>query len=489
MDQPFLRKIPPLVVLVVCATWLGALSPCASAKTVYVIPVSDTVDPGMAAFIERALSKERTPDPDSVYILDMDTFGGRVDAALNIVDAMLRVPAERTVAYVSKKAISAGALIALSCGRLVMKHSTTLGDCAPIIYSNEGPKMMGEKFQSPLRAKFRALARRNGYPETLAEAMVTAEMEVYEVVIGGEKQFLDKKEFEELAQEKKDAVESKKTVVAEGELLTMHDGEAVELGFSRASVDSLDEVLKVLELQGAEVVPIQEKWSESMVRFLGFIAPVLMLIGLGALYTEIQSPGFGAPGIVGILLLAIVFLNQYMVGLADYTELLIILIGIVLLGFELFVIPGFGIAGLSGIAMIVAGLVLSLQDFVVPDPSMPWEADLLIHNIAKVLGSCIGAFIGGLLMFRYVLPRFSRGSEGPYLTATLENSHADSEQTRMVKTGDTGTALTFLRPSGKVEIGNEIFDVVTEGEYLEKGTPVVVSKIRGNIVIVSKTNG
>ncbi len=486
-----LRKFFFIAVAALAASMAGflAFAGGACAETVYVIPVSDTVDPGMAVFLERALSDERTPDPNAIYVFDLDTFGGRVDAALNIVDTLLAIPADRTVAYVSNKAISAGALIALSCGRLYMKKGATIGDCAPITYSEDGPKMMGEKFQSPLRAKFRALASRNGYPAALAESMVSADMEVYEIFLDGKRQFIEKQDFEELSEEKKKAVSKKRTVVAEGELLTMHDEEAVELGFSQASVSGLDEVLGKMGLENAAVVHIQEKWSETMVRFVGSIAPVLMLIGLAALYMEIQSPGFGVPGAVGILLLAVVLLNQYMAGLADYTELLLILLGIAILGFELFVIPGFGIAGLTGIALIVVGLILSLQYFVLPDPSLPWETALLVRNIAKVLGSCIGAFIGAILMFSYVMPKFAKSSGGPYLTATLGGSRAESFQTSMVKAGDTGTAATFLRPSGKVEINDEVFDVVTDGEYLEKGARIVVSKIRGNIVIVARENG
>ncbi len=455
------------------------------AKTVYIIPVSGTVDPGMAAYLERVLSQEGIPGEDVMYILEIDTFGGRVDAALNIVDTLLDVPPGKTIAYVSGKAISAGALIALASSQLVMKHHTTIGDCAPITYSSEGPQILGEKFQSPLRAKFRALARRNGYPETLAEAMVTEEMEVYEVIINGEKQYLEKKEFEDLTEKQKKSVTSKKTVVGKGQLLTMDDTEAYQLGFSQMSVSDIDELLKKMELQDARVVRMSETWSESLVRFIGHIAPILMLIGLAALYTEIQAPGFGVPGILGILLLALVFLNQYLVGLAHHTELLIIALGIVFLGVEVFVLPGFGIAGIAGIACIIVGLILSLQGFVLPDPSLPWEKELFIKNISKVLSSFIGAFLLGIFMLKYLFPRFSKSSEGPYLMATLEGFHADSEQTARVRVGESGVALTFLRPSGKAQINEDVFDVITEGAFLEKGTPVVISKIKGNIIIVS----
>lgn len=461
------------------------LSEDAWARTIYVIPVSGTVDPGMAAFIERALSNERVLEPDSLFVIDLDTFGGRVDSALDIVELLLEVPREKTVAYVSNKAISAGALIALACGSLVMKHHTTIGDCAPISFSSEGPQILGEKFQSPLRAKFRSLARRNGYPETLAESMVTAEMEVYEVIINEEKRYLERNEFENLSEDEMKSVTSKRTVIAEGRLLTMDNIEAYELGFSQQSVSDINQLIEFLELEDAEVVWIKEMWSESLVRLIGSIAPILMLIGLAALYTEIQAPGFGVPGILGILLLALVFLNQYLVGLADYTEFLIIALGIVFLGIELFVLPGFGISGIAGIACIMVGLILSLQGFVLPDPSLPWEKNLFVKNIINVLGSFLGAFILGVLTIKHVLPKFSKPSQGPYLMATLEGSYAGSEQTAKAKIGDSGVALTFLRPSGKAQIDEEVFDVISEGEFIEKGTPVFISGIKGNTIIVS----
>jgi membrane-bound serine protease (ClpP class) len=171
-------------------------------------------------------------DPDPLLVFELDTFGGRVDSALQIVDLLLSVPEGKTVAYVKNQAISAGALIALACSRLVMRNNTTIGGCAPITYSSEGPEVLGEKFQSPLSAKFRALAKRNGYPETLAESMITAEMVVYAVEIEGKTLYMDSQAFEDPSQEEKEMILSKKTIVGKGELLTMDDTEALELGFS-----------------------------------------------------------------------------------------------------------------------------------------------------------------------------------------------------------------------------------------------------------------
>jgi len=456
-----------------------------SLRQIYVIPVSGTVDPGMAAFIKRALQMP-SEDPGALFIVELDTFGGRVDSALQIVDTLLNIPKVKTIAYVKSKAISAGALIALACNEMAMKPNTTIGDCAPITYSEEGPKVLGEKFQSPLRAKFRALAKRNNYPVTLAESMVTAEMVVYAVEMNGKTVYMDAREFEDLSPAEKERISSKKTVVDKGELLTMDDAEAQKFGFSRMSVATVDEMIQKMGIRDYDLVRVEESWSETLVRFIGTIAPILLMIGLAALWTEIKSPGFGVPGIVGVTCLGMVFLGQYLVGLADYTELLLLVLGILLLGFELFVIPGFGIAGIAGLLFIVVGVIFSLQDFVIPDPSLPWQADLLSMNVIKVFGAFFFSIILALTVIRYLLPRLSVVVDGPYLETTLKASRADSVQLAEIKVGDTGMAMTFLRPSGKVKIKSEIYDMITEGEFMEKGTAVKITEIRGNRIIVSR---
>lgn len=457
-------------------------------QKVFVIPVSGDVEPGMAAFIERAF-RDTSGSPEALFVLEMDTFGGRVDAALQIVDTLLNVAPRKTIAFVTNKAISAGALIALACNELAMKSNTTIGDCAPITYSNEGPKMMGEKFQSPLRAKFRALARRNGYPVALAESMVTAEMVVYKIERDGETFFMDSHEYEDLSQAEKDVITSKKTVVAKGELLTMDDIEAHNLGFSGMTVSSIEKLLAAKGIEDYEIIRIEQSWSETFGRFIAKIAPILLMIGMAALYTELKAPGFGLPGIVGIICLGLVFLNQYLVGLADYTELIFIALGIVFLAMEFFVLPGFGFAGLAGFVFIGIGMILSFQDFVIPDPTLPWQKEILTRNVTQVIVSFVSAFVASLLFLRYIFPKLGNVVEGPYLGATLAESHAESEEVKAVKVGDIGKAFTFLRPAGKIEIGKEIIDAVTEGEFLEQGIFVIVSEIKGNRIIVKRHEG
>jgi len=451
---------------------------------VYVIPIAGEVDPGMAAFLKRAI-RDTSGRSGDIYVLEMDTFGGRVDSALQMVDVLLDTQGARTIAYVKNKAISAGALIALACNELVMRPNTTLGDCAPITYSSEGPRMMGEKFQSPLRAKFRTLARRNGYPEVLAESMVTADMEVYQVEMDGTLSYLDAEALADLSPAQKQSIVSQKTVVAKGELLTMDDEEALRFGFSLMSAQTMEDMLAEMMLDPYEIVRIERNWSERLGTVISGIAPLLMMIGLAALYVELKAPGFGVFGVVGIICLGLVFFNQYLVGLADYADLLLITTGIVLLAVELFVLPGFGLAGVAGLVFIGAGLVLSFQNFVVPDPSLPWQQELLTRNIIQVLGSFIVAFVSAMAAIRYLLPRLGMMVEGPYLGATLAKSRAVSDQAATLSIGSIGTALSTLRPAGKGLFAGEIYDIITDGEYIDKGAPVIVQEIKGNRIIVS----
>ena len=452
-------------------------------QKVYVIPVEGMVEPGMAAYVKRCLESLKD-ETDAVFVFKLDTFGGRVDSAFDIVDSISDIPKGKTIAFVEKRAISAGALIALSANLLLMKENTLIGDCAPIINTQEGQEMAGEKVQTVLRAKFRALARKNNYPVVLAESMVTIDMEVYQVETAHEKKFMDKKAYDDLTEDKKKKITAKKTIVAKGELLTMDDAEAFNLGFSQKSVKDISQALAFLGYDNVEIITIEESRSESLVRFLQPLLPILMLIGIGAVYMEIKAPGFGIPGITGILCLGLVFFNQYLVGLADYTELLFLLIGVLLLGIEVFVLPGFGVAGISGLIIIAAGLVLSFQGFVIPDDSLPWEGRLLMTNLARVLGSFLLAFFLSLFMIRFVLPRFSSVIKGPYLEATLEDSHIDVTSDLMLKKGDTGIAHSFLRPSGKVLIRHKKIDAVTQGEFIDQGTAVIVESIEKNRVIV-----
>lgn len=456
-------------------------------QTVVVIPVDGDVDPGMAAFISKSIDDAKQYS-DPFFVIEMNTFGGRVDAALQIVDTLSTIPMGKSVAYVKNKAISAGALIAFSCNKLAMKANTTIGDCAPISFTNDGPTMLGEKFQSPLRAKFRSLAKKNGYPENLAESMVTAELIIKEVKFPDSTLYLDSLEYAEMSKEEKRRIVSERTVVKRGELLTMDNEEAENLGFSSFTSGTIADLLEKLDIKNYDLIRIEESWSVDFVRFIGKISGILIMLGLAALYTEVKSPGFGIPGLVGIVCLGLVFGSQYMIGMADYTELIILFVGMMLLAAEVFVIPGFGIAGILGILFISVGLMLSFQDFVIPKPELPWQKDIMGRNIQMLAISLSGAIVLIIMFFKYVYPKISAIIPGPNLMEDLASAHIDSGLSLDVKLGDVGTVSKVLRPSGEVIIDDKTYDAIADGEFIDKNTTVEVVEIHGNSLLVKRSD-
>jgi membrane-bound serine protease (ClpP class) len=480
----------PVWLLIISSVFYIAASDSSSvaqndAPTIVVVPVSGTVDPAMSAFINRALQSSKEYS-NRLIILEIDTYGGQVDAAFQIADTLLNFP-DTIISYVKTKAISAGALVALAAKKLIMRHGTTIGDVAPLTYSKDGsPEMLGEKYQSPIRAKFRTLAKRNSYPEILTEAMVTKEISVYEVKFSDTTLYLDSIGLSELSAAEKKRIISTKNIVSSTELLTMDDVEAHKLGFSLMSVSGFDEMISKLGYQDAKIIRIQPNWSEKMTSFIGTIAPILMMIGFAALYIELRTPGFGAPGIIGIICLAAVFFGQYMVGLADYTELLLLAIGAVLLAIELFVTPGFGLMGIAGILVMIAGMVLSFQDFVIPKPQFPWQTKILVNNLLTVVASFLGSMVLIVIFFRFLFPRIGKVVQGPYLQETLADAKVDSESENKLVIGQTGVAYSALHPAGKARFNDDVVDVVAEGEFIEKDSIVVVSEISGNRIVVTK---
>lgn len=459
------------------------LLPKTKSPNVVVIPVSGTVDASMTAFIGRAL-KESEHYSDRIIVLEIDTYGGEVDAAFKIVDTMLAIQDCPTIAYIKTKAISAGTLVALSCQRVYMKHNTTIGDVAPLIVSQDGPKMLGEKFQSPIRAKFRILAKRNGYPERLTEAMVTTGMQVFEVTFPDKVVYLDSNELGNLLQEKKRSILSTRVVVKRDELLTMDDIEAKALSFSRMSVANEQEMFENMGYSSPTIIRIEKNWSEELVKILAAIAPVLMTIGIGLLYIEFKTPGLILPGVLGALCLAIVFLGQYMVGLANYTEILLAIGGLALIAVEIFLFPTFGLLAVTGAALLITAMVLSFQGFVLPKPEFPWQQRTMLLSLVKVFSSFVLAGGISFLFIKYGLPRIGAVVKGPYLSDTLRDTTTTSGLTIPVQLGDKGVVVTALRPAGRARFNNEEIDVVSNGEFMEKGTRVTVSTKQGTRIVV-----
>lgn len=499
-----------------------AVKSAQSAPRVVIIPVEEQVDFGLKAFLERAVKEALVEKPD-IILFKVNTYGGELQSAFDIVDLMMGITQCSTYAYVEQKAISAGALISLANNRIAMGKGTTIGDCAPITQGQDGIVMLGEKIQSPLRAKFRTLAERNGYPTLLTEAMVTADLGVVAALPGDSLRktlakglvrtgarsgsgkgmadtardgpesrgtagtayrFFTARQWDNLSDKDKQAYTSHKVVAAEGQLLTLTDREAQEYGLSQGSYASLDEFIasKGWTRSGEWATT----WSEDLVRVIGTFAPILMLLGFGALYLEFKTPGLSVFGLIGLTCLGIVFGSKYAVGLANYTELLVLLAGVVFFLAEIYLFPGTFIAGGIGLVLMIIALTLSLQDYTLPDPQMPWELKDMVQNLSLTVGMAGLAVFIPLIAARWLLP-YLPAKVQVISGATLAGARAVSPETRAVQQGFSGTTRTALRPTGKAQFGGQVLEVSSRGEYIEAGKPVEVVRIEGNKIVVRST--
>ena len=452
-------------------------------KTAAWITLDGDVDPGMNDYIGRAIAEAVAKNPDLI-VFEINTFGGRLDAAFEIVDTItaLKIP---TVALVQKKAISAGALIALASDKLYMLPSTTIGDCAPIVQSSDGqPQIVGEKIQSPLRAKFRNLAERNGHPRLLSEAFVSPDLGVIELSGKDTVIYINAIELNDMSEEELKKW-TRKTLVRVGELLTMTNEEAQRLKFSQGTPENIENFKK--ELGIAKTIVIQISWAEKLTRFMGAISGLLMIVGFGLLYMEFKTPGFGVFGIIGVTLIALVFLGQYASSLHDKLPLVLLVLGIVLMLLEIFVLPGLFICGVLGIICFIAALAMSFDISNLPAfaPEVRtlanWQYGLMYIMLCAVLATSLP-----ILVSRYLLPvlpeRFT-----PILKTDLSKAYSPVEEfVDEVKKGDIGVALTDLRPSGHAKFGDKMLDAQSRSDFIEAGTSVKIDFVEAGKVWVVK---
>lgn len=434
----------------VLTTVAGGVLPAQSRPVVYVVPIEGMIDLGLAPFVQRVLD-EAAADSAAAVILDINTLGGRLDAALKIRDALLGSPVQ-TVAFIDPRAISAGALIALATHRIAITSGGTIGAATPVQAGAPGAPAapVEEKTVSYVRKEFRATAESRGRPPQIAEAMVDAD-----VVVPG--------------------------LVEAGKLLTLTTDEALEYRVADFRAATMSDVLQQLELANAEVRHASVNWAEQLVRLLTHpvLSSLLLSVGILGILIELRTPGFGVPGALGIISLALVLGGHWLVELAGWEELLLIVAGLVLLGVEMFVLPGFGIAGILGIAALLGGLSLSL----VGAGAAPAA---IAGAVMRVLLSMVLATVGALVLLRF-LPRVP-AARGLILQSHLGTSagyvSAPESDTRWL--GKAGRTLTVLRPAGIAEIDGERVDVVSDGEMIEAGAAVVVARVDGNRIVVRR---
>ncbi|MCE2422844.1 MAG: nodulation protein NfeD [Gemmatimonadetes bacterium] len=425
-------------VALVAAGFVGAAALYAGPQeqTVVFAPVQGEIEMGLAPFVERVL-EEAAETGAAAVILEMDTPGGRVDAAWRIVDA-LRESEVPVYTFINPRALSAGAMIALATDGIYMRGGGSIGAATPVV----GDQKASEKMVSAMRSEFRALAEERGLDPTIGEAMVDEAVDL-------------------------------PGYAPEGRLLTLTTSEAVEIGVAVAQVDGAAAVLEDIGLTGAVEVESAPSWAEALVRFLTMsqVAPLLLSLGMVGVFMEIRSPGFGIPGALGIASLAAFFGAHHLVHLAGVEELLLLGAGVILIAVEVFVIPGMGVAGILGAGAILGASVMSMLG------RFPTFGDVF-NAMGLVALSIILASVSAWALVRH-LPR-SRWLSGVYLRETTDRDTGYlSAPERDDLIGARGVALTDLRPAGTALINEERVDVVTEGPWIEADTAIEIVSADG----------
>lgn len=406
-----------------------------SSVKVFVIPVEATIDPGVASFMARSYQEAEKLGVDLV-LLEIDTPGGRVDAAENIKKT-INSSSLPTIALVKGGAISAGAYLTLACPKIAMVPGSTLGDAEPRL----GKERADEKFVSYWAAEMGTTAEQNGRDRTIAMAMADRDL-----AIPG--------------------------LVEKGKLLTFTYQQAAEHGYADYIVRDRAELLQVLKLNGAEIIEAKLSAAEKITRIVTnpYVAPLLLTVGIAGIIIEIFTVGWGIAGFVGLSSLALYFGGHLLAGFTGWEAILIFLLGIILLSVEIFV-PGFGLPGLGGIICLVVSIVLSA-------PS--WEA-----GIISLVLAIVGTIILLLLSFKFLTKRkfWDRLILGTKYKK--EEGYIPQSQDLSIHLGKKGEALTILRPSGTVMLDDGTrLDVVTDGGFIPKGQRIEVIRAEGIRLIV-----
>jgi len=500
---------------------------------VVVCPVTGVIERGIAVIVKRALDEAHAMGAKAV-LFEIDTPGGRVDSAVEISTAInnARMP---TIAYVEGMGgISAGALISFACDRIVMEPGSAIGAATPVIATPEGMQPTGEKEVSFMRAKMRALAESNGHNPHLAQAMVDKDIELrgytnqrgeYVVyAVGGSVSPPDESAQKDNAGTEAPTPEDilrrltgvpepdtpepepepqptpptsepgtvvfeegSELVLAAGKLLTLTPNEAEKYGLIPEQVRGRDDAIDYLELEDVTYYEIEANWAEEVFAFLTdpTVAGLLLLVGMGGLYFEVRTPGIGLPGLLAVIALALLFGSHFVLGLADTIDLVLIAAGIILLLVEAFVIPGFGIAGFSGLLCLMIGTYLAFVDFTVPEYS--WDFDRL-EEVGYSMTLAAVTFILLVLGTWKLLPRtpFYRTLVA---SVNLEDTkgYLSPVQDRLEpQLGMRGETESMLRPVGRARFGDTTLQVVTRGAYIPKGAPVEIIDLDGSRIVVTE---
>ena len=494
------RIFSVMLILLGSLSWLVALS--SGDALVYVINIRNEIGNGLRVYIDNGIKRASEAEADAI-IFDVNTPGGAVPAAQDIIDAIQRTEIP-TIAYVNTDAISAGAMISLSCDQIVMRHGGAIGDSAPVSLQGEE---LSEKAVSYIRGKIRATAERSGRNPDIAAAMVDKRLYLVRLMDG---EIITLREEEYI--ERRDIGEEMEIIAAggsEGELLTLTTEEALEYNLAEGQADSIEDLLgmyQIVEVDGERkalttdgIAQKQMEFGDNNVKVIKslkdatqevvlvtladrfvffitspFISAGLLALGSIGLFIEIRTPGFGFPGIAGLVCLGLFFWGHRLLNIsADYAALAFI-IGVALLLLELFVIPGFGIAGIAGIALMLGSV------FFVFRSAYKFETAMFTMSSAIILAFVLAIGLS------YLLPK-TRTWNHLVLSAAMDSGsgfHSAPREDFQRYVGKTGIALTPLRPAGTVRVDDKRLDVVTAGDFIMRETPVKIINVEGSKIFV-----
>jgi membrane-bound serine protease (ClpP class) len=325
-----------------------------SSKKVYVIPIQDVIDLGIPGLVNRGIDLAESNNADLI-LFDIDTFGGRVDAATQIKDAIASTEIE-TIAFINRRAISAGSLISLSCDQIFMTEGATIG--ATSVVDMSGSKQ-SEKSQSYMREEMAATAEKSGKNPEIARGMVDEELSFEFLIVEGDTLTVTD-------------IEGRK----EGKLITLTTELALKYGIADGKSESVEELLKSLNIEDYQITIVDENWSENVVRILTnpTVSSLLTTFGTIGVISELYSAGWGIGGTIGIICLTLALGAGYLTQLASATDLLIVFFGLAMLFVEFVAIPGFGLFGITGIVVLFYGLYLLLIPDIPVGPEVYSEA-------------------------------------------------------------------------------------------------------------------
>lgn len=407
-------------------------------STILVLDIKDAIDPRMSRLVRLALEKATDTTAD-ILLIEMDTYGGALTDADDIRTMLLEFK-KPTWVFINRDAASAGALISIACDSIYMASGASIG--AATVVTADG-SAAPDKYQSYMKSIMRSTAEAKGRNPQIAEAMVDQEIEI-------------------------------EGITEKGNVITFSTSEAIQNGFCEGQRTSIDEIIQKNGISNYNVVRYERSTAEKIIAFFlnPFVSGILLLVIVGGIYFELQTPGVGFPILAAGIALLLYLTPYYLNGLAENWEILMFFAGIGLLVLEIFVIPGFGIAGILGIIFAGGSLVLVMLNNDFFDFSFV-EGDKIVMAVTTTLGALIGSvivmFIGGVRLTNTKI--FKRIS---LQTVQDKESGYTSRFVTTLMTGKQGTAFTILRPSGKVLIDGEVYDAFTRGEYIEKDAPVIV---------------